>query len=575
MLARFKKGSVTRQISLAVFLLFLIVILVGTFQTNRQTKDLALELVEEKLIAINDSYFNALHMLILSKEIQNRPLLREQFMMQNSNILDLRLLRSNAVKQQFGRGLVSGKITDDIDTPLLAGERTVQINDGEQGRVLTLATPYLMSNDRAGIDCLSCHDNSSGSIAGGIRISYNLSDLDREIQNNQQQSLVLNFVIFLLGFLLLVIYLQRNLTRGLKEVDLVVEAITAGDTDIHIPDIRHDNIGRLMLSLRKMLEQIKLRQQQMQEDSDELQGQVSLQLEQQAQGMAASKFYEESTVELLETVQGAADHVHDYSGTLMQTATELNTKAYAVVNEGDHALEEISQMTEAAEQLNTMFSRLSQSGHESTRISELVKKNFDNTSHRVRSLADASQNIDSIISFIGKIAQQTSMLALNANIEAARAGPAGRGFSIVASEVKSLAEQTTAFTEQISDQITAIQNEGCAASLAIEEISTAIDEMDVHTHEFKSTIDKQSSVSEIISTVVQQTQHRMLSMQQAASDVINISESTTELVSKMEQESHGLINKTAEQKQAMNQFSTVLARMRNEESGSEDDEIFF
>jgi len=141
MFARFKKSSVTRQISLAVFLLFLIVILVGTFQTNRQTKDLALELVEEKLIAINDSYFNALHMLILSKEIQNRPLLREQFMMQNSNILDLRLLRSNAVKQQFGRGLVSGKITDDIDTRLLAGERTVQINDGEQGRVLTLATP--------------------------------------------------------------------------------------------------------------------------------------------------------------------------------------------------------------------------------------------------------------------------------------------------------------------------------------------------------------------------------------------------------------------------------------------------
>jgi len=575
MLSRFKRGSITRQISGAILLVFAVVMMGMALYTNKQAESFALHRMEDKLNVLNTSYFNALNMLMLTGAMNKRETLRERFM-QDNNILDLRILRSDVVKQQFGHGLASEQAKDDIDTQVLSGERILHVDEGEHGRVMTLAVPYPMTgNASAPGDCLSCHHADNGSIAGGIRISYDLSSIDDEMQHSQWQALIFSLGMFLSGFILLIIYLRLKLTRGLEEVDIVAEAITAGDMEVCIPAIRHDNIGRLMFSLRKMLEQINFRMKRQQEDSDELLGQVTLQLEQQAQGAAASKFYEESTIELLDTVQGAADQVHGYSGVLLQTATELNSKACAVVDEVKCAREEVAQAADEAGQLHAMFSRLSQAGNESTRMSELVKSNFEHTSLRVKSLAEASKNIDSIISFIGKIAQQTSLLALNASIEAARAGDAGRGFAIVASEVKTLAEQTSAFIEQISDQITAIYDEGAAVSLAIEEITTVIDEMNVHTHEFENTIARQSSMSDTISTLTEQTQRRMSSMQQAADDVIDISKSTADLVQNMKHESNILVNKTAEQKQAMDQFAIVLSKMRHEKADLEGDDIFF
>ncbi|MFL5284340.1 MAG: methyl-accepting chemotaxis protein [Rhodopila sp.] len=76
---------------------------------------------------------------------------------------------------------------------------------------------------------------------------------------------------------------------------------------------------------------------------------------------------------------------------------------------------------------------------------------------RIRSLSDAAVQIGDVIQLIRTIAEQTNLLALNATIEAARAGEAGRGFGVVASEVKGLANQTARSTEDIARQVTSIQ----------------------------------------------------------------------------------------------------------------------
>src|SRR5207244_13619070 len=96
------------------------------------------------------------------------------------------------------------------------------------------------------------------------------------------------------------------------------------------------------------------------------------------------------------------------------------------------------------------------------------------TTEMVGGLTSAGEKIGDVLRLIGAVAEQTNLLALNATIEAARAGEAGRGFAVVASEVKQLASQTAKATEEIVTQIAGMQSATQEAVTSIKEISQTI-----------------------------------------------------------------------------------------------------
>ena len=126
------------------------------------------------------------------------------------------------------------------------------------------------------------------------------------------------------------------------------------------------------------------------------------------------------------------------------------------------------------------------------------------TTGRVSELSKAATRIGDVVQLINTIAEQTNLLALNATIEAARAGEAGRGFAVVASEVKALAEQTSKATGEIGQQITGIQSATQDSVNAIIEISTTIEKLSEISSAIASAVEQQGAATQNISRNVQQ-----------------------------------------------------------------------
>jgi methyl-accepting chemotaxis protein len=146
----------------------------------------------------------------------------------------------------------------------------------------------------------------------------------------------------------------------------------------------------------------------------------------------------------------------------------------------------------ATEQLSGSIQEIGQQATLGLAMARSAVGDTQRTHHAIRSLDEAAERIGSVVGLISTIASQTNLLALNATIEAARAGDAGRGFAVVASEVKALANQTSRATEDISQQVAAIQEATKRSVDEIFSIAHTIDKLMAVAATIASAVDEQS-----------------------------------------------------------------------------------
>jgi methyl-accepting chemotaxis protein/aerotaxis receptor len=168
---------------------------------------------------------------------------------------------------------------------------------------------------------------------------------------------------------------------------------------------------------------------------------------------------------------------------------------------------------------------ISQQVQESARMANDAVDQVHSATERVGALSSAAARIGDIVEIINNIAGQTNLLALNATIEAARAGEAGRGFSVVASEVKALAEQTAKATGEIGQQISGIQSATQESVAAITDIRNSIEKLSGISSTIASAIEEQGATTQEVSRNVQ---HAAQGAQEVSSNVGNLQRGAAE-----------------------------------------------
>src|SRR5262249_49594757 len=148
----------------------------------------------------------------------------------------------------------------------------------------------------------------------------------------------------------------------------------------------------------------------------------------------------------------------------------------------------------------------------------------ESTNAAVKELSEAAGRIGHVVSLITDIAEQTNLLALNATIEAARAGEAGRGFAIVASEVKALAGQTAKATEDIAAQISGMQTATAPAIQRIGRIERTIRDIGAISSTIAAAVTEQGAATQEIARSVETAARRTT---ETAAEVERVGESTS------------------------------------------------
>jgi methyl-accepting chemotaxis protein len=279
--------------------------------------------------------------------------------------------------------------------------------------------------------------------------------------------------------------------------------------------------------------------------------------------------------QFIEKLQGMISKVAHVTDKVASASVELSATAEEISKGTDTLTSRASQTAAAVEEMNATVSQVAQnSGKAATLAQETVKTAKDggsvvsDTISGMQQLSDAVSSSATIISELGKssdqigeivrviedIADQTNLLALNAAIEAARAGEQGRGFAVVADEVRKLAERTTKATKEIGDMIRQIQQDTRGAVDSMQQgtvkVTSGVDLVNKTGEALARIVEMVSESADMIRQIAVASEEQSVATQQIANDIEN--------VAKVTKESASGANESAKASHDLSQLATEL-----------------
>lgn len=343
-------------------------------------------------------------------------------------------------------------------------------------------------------------------------------------------------ILFIIG--LISMWYSRRLTNPIKDMVDAMKVLADGNNSVSVPSLeRHDEIGDMAKAVQVFKENA-MEMERMEAEAEK--NKARAEDDRRATMNRLADDFDKRTSSVIMSLTSASHQMQQTAERMTDASERTSEISSAVAAAATEADANVQTVAAAAEELSASAHEIAQQINTVATMANNASMEAESTSKEVKNLQEMAVSIGAVVGAIKEIAEQTNLLALNATIEAARAGEAGKGFAVVADEVKKLANETAQKTEEIDERVTAIQGAINSSVAAMDKIIRNVKSIDEATTSVTAAVEEQNAATGEIgrnvseaSSGTQQVSENIVSVQEKAYETGEASKTVLEAASEL------------------------------------------